>query len=243
MKALNSPPTASIADAMSSAERVAVPLNSRCSRKWLVPASAGRLVARPDRHPDADADAAHAGHRLGDDPQARRAARCGDGRRRRSASSRRVTRARGLIGRAMGHPRSLRAHRRRADQFGGRAHRFGRGYRIGRGHRPGVGCGIGSGVRHRHAVSVSVRGTVGATVHAGHTPVDAHRTGRAVYLALRSRPAVSGAARRPGSATIRSTCAGSLPASTWARVVSSSTRRRLARTATQTSGRCSATPA
>ena len=70
VKALNSPPTASSATEMSSAERSGVPLNSRCSRKCEQPCSARRLVARADADPDADAGRADAGHLLGDDPQA-----------------------------------------------------------------------------------------------------------------------------------------------------------------------------
>ena len=38
VKALKSPPTSSTASAMADADRSAVPLNSRCSRKWDEPA-------------------------------------------------------------------------------------------------------------------------------------------------------------------------------------------------------------
>ena len=69
VNALVSPPTASMAAEMSSAVRRWVPLNSRCSRKCETPASWPGLVARADADPDAEGDAAHRRHGLGEDPQ------------------------------------------------------------------------------------------------------------------------------------------------------------------------------
>ena len=51
VKALMSPPTRSTAREMSVAERVAVPLNSRCSRKWLTPATAAPARRASRRRP------------------------------------------------------------------------------------------------------------------------------------------------------------------------------------------------
>ena len=53
VNALKSPPTRSTAREISCAERRSVPLNSRCSRKWLTPLTLLRLVARADADPDA----------------------------------------------------------------------------------------------------------------------------------------------------------------------------------------------
>ena len=47
VKAFTSPPTASNASAMSLALRVFVPLNSRCSRKWLDPLIGGGSSREP----------------------------------------------------------------------------------------------------------------------------------------------------------------------------------------------------
>ena len=70
VNAFISPPTASMAVAISSALRVVVPLNSRCSRKCDEPATAGLLVPGADADPDAEGRREDAGHRLGQDPQA-----------------------------------------------------------------------------------------------------------------------------------------------------------------------------
>ena len=69
VKALNSPPTASSDTEMSSADRVGVPLKSRCSRKCDAPDIVGDSSREPTPDPDADAGGADAGHRLGDDAQ------------------------------------------------------------------------------------------------------------------------------------------------------------------------------
>ena len=49
VKAFTSPPTASNASAMSRALRAFVPLNSRCSRKWLEPLIGGGSSREPAR--------------------------------------------------------------------------------------------------------------------------------------------------------------------------------------------------
>ena len=122
VKALQSPPTSSSASAMAAAERVAVPLNSRCSKKCEAPAScvpihvAGAAGAHPVRHGDR-AHIRRAG--LGDQADARwrkdrgldqrRRRRPRGGRRRRRhrlpAPHRRPHRARGHRARRPTRPR------------------------------------------------------------------------------------------------------------------------------------------
>ena len=70
VNALKSPPTRSTEREISCEVRVGVPLNSRCSRKWLTPLSSAGSSREPDADPDPGRHRKRARHEFGGDGEA-----------------------------------------------------------------------------------------------------------------------------------------------------------------------------